>query len=512
MATTFEHQPLAAPLNDDGLKALKDLLPKTQQRISTFERDRHAPTKRHVQNEDYLKQAVDALEHATTSLTERAYRRKTKYLKSKAHRQKERTQANPDAEDEDEDGDAAAGAEADAKYEEFERKSNDLTKRMDMAMRGLVDDLNWLAQYPDILGAVVDQAQASSEEQRRVFEARNQSPPRRKRRQTTTDDGDEGQAEDGEEDEEEEPPQRRTRATEPPTLDPSETPYVQLTTGLADQKQRWDSLSLTERYAQDNTYKGWKAALWDSQNPGENPPPMPHETLWFAVEEGRSATASSSTQRGRQRGKRGAPNTDTSFTEPGEDDEDSDIEISAQNTRIKCPLTLLPYKVPMTTKNCNHTFERTAIMTMLDSCTTRPKKIKCPETGCNADINGEDDLYENHLLRRHVARILKREAEKNVPATSDIEDEDDDDDVVKGTQRQPVGVTSSPVAPSTGRRSVGNIKNESRASRASTRSSVVPNSQVDGVGGSLPLGSPRSQASASRPPRGTQILDLEDDD
>jgi E3 SUMO-protein ligase NSE2 len=276
---------------------------------------------------------------------------------------------------------------------------------------------------------------------------------------------------------------------------------------------------------------------------------MPHETLWFAVEEGRAQSASfSSTQQSRRRGnKRGAPSNETSFTEPGsqeeeeeeEEESEDELEIASENTRIRCPITFLPYTNPMTCKKCNHSYERDAILQMLENSPVplsgdqrrevaairdvraqarreaellalQPRRVQCPEAGCSVAINGEDDLYENQLLKRRVAKMLAREAQKNALATSDIEDDDEDEDnedVVRGTQRKPVGVTSSPVAPRSAK--VKHVKNEriSSAGGAGRRDSVVPDSQVDGAGDEA-----SSQGSASRPPRGTQILDLDDDD
>ncbi|ETI20395.1 hypothetical protein G647_08430 [Cladophialophora carrionii CBS 160.54] len=515
MASTFEPQPLAAPLNDDALSHLRDLVPQPQLRTA-LERDRHVPTKRYLQSRDLLRKAAETLADITGDLNQGANKSKTRHLRLKARREKERAEAHA----EDDGGEVAgAEAEAEARHEEFQRKAEELTKKMDMSIRGIIDDLNWLAEYPDILKAVTEKAQDSAEEQRRNFEGRDATSSRRKRRQQRiSEDGDEdGETEDGDEEEEEEEPVRRSRrGQDPHTLDPSETPHVQLALALEEQGRRWTSQSLTDRYARDNYYKGWKGSLWDGQNPGENPPPMPHETLWFAVEEGRSATASfSSTQQGRQRGAHSGPGNGT---ESGEEEED-DLEISAENTRIRCPLTLLPYKEPMTSRTCNHSYEKTAILELLSNCHTQPKKVKCPDTGCNADINGEEDLYENQLLKRRVARILARQMQRNAPATSDIDEDDededeDDDEVVKGTQRKPLGLGSSPVTPASGRRKARTtVKNEnSLTSRAGGRESVIPDSQFDGRGDVPQHGSPRRQAPASRSLRGTQILDLEDDD
>ena len=73
------------------------------------------------------------------------------------------------------------------------------------------------------------------------------------------------------------------------------------------------------------------------------------------------------------------------------------------------------------------------------------------------------------------------------------------------------------MAPSAGprNRASGRIKNE-KPSGVGGRASVVPDSQMpaerDNSVQQSVNGTSRSQASVSRPPRGTQIVDLEDDD
>lgn len=551
MATTFESQPLVAPLNDEALKALRNLIPQTQQRpASALERDRHLPSKQYHQARESLEKAIDDLSTVTESLNDRAYHHKTKYIKTKGRKQREQAEAGSDAET----AVTAEEAEADARYEAFQKKTEELTKIMDMSIRGVIDDLAWVSEYPDTLKSVVDKVHDSSDELRRNFDPANPNPPKRRarQRQVSDDDDDDEVMQDNEEQGEEvedASTERSGRPGEPHTLDPSETPHLQLASAFADKTRAYNSQSLTDRYARDNNYKGWKAALWDAQNPGDNPPPMPHETLWFAAEEGRSArtVTSASTQHGGRGGSRSAGNNDASFTEPGDDD-DPELEISGENARMRCPITLLPYEIPMTSKNCNHSYEKTAIMQMLENSpaelsaeqeaelgrmtdtrrrtarradmnSRQPRRVRCPDAGCNVDINGEDDLYENQLLKRRVARYLARETQKNALATSDI-DEDDDDymrDRVKGTQRKPVGVGSSPMVPLSDRRARASerVKNE-RSSRIDLRTSMVPDSQApaeeeSSIQQSVNT-SPRSQASVSRPPRGTQIVELEDDD
>ena len=541
MAPIFQPQPLAAPLNDDAIKALQNLLPQKDQRAGARP-IHHVPTEQYNKSRDYLKEAANLLTTLTGDLNDRAYELKTKHLKAqKRRRDKE------DQEDGAEDDEVAAEADADAKHEAYQQKVEALTKKMDLSIRGVIDDMSWLAEYPETLKNVIQKAEDSAEEQRRNFQARSPTPTRRAaRKRRISDDDDEAMGGDSgernEDDGEAESSTRPPRSRQPATLDPSETPHSQLSTAIAQQTRTWTSQTLTDKYAKDNVYKGWKKVLWDSHNPGEHPPPIPHESLWFAAEEGRSATTSFSSTQQRRGAKRSAPtqnsNGEASFTEPGEDDDD-ELEIAGEHVRIKCPITLLPFKVPVTSKNCNHSFERAAIMEMLnnshapldaqqeaelqqirdprrrvarreDLMALQPSRVKCPDAGCHVYINGEEDLFENQALQRRVARLLSQQQKTDAMATSDIdEDEDDEDDVVRGTQRKPVGLGSSPVPQSAGRRNAKLVKNE-RVSGDGVRDSVVPDSQFEeSMGGGE---TPGSQGSASRPPRGTQIVDLEDDE
>lgn len=562
MATTFQPQPLAAPLNDDAFKELKELLPHHEPRGGGLERDRHAPTKRYNRSRDLLKDAANRLTELTGELNDRAYARKAKHLKAKARREQSAEETpNPNAEEDD----PAALAEADARYEAFQTQVEALTKRMDLSIRGLIDDVHWLTDYPETLKAVIEKAQDSAAEQRRNFERVSPTPARRRVKQRRIlDGGDEemegegGDDEDGEDDNEEESPRRPRRSTQaPPTLDPSETPHVQLAIALAEQVREWTSMSLTDRYAKDNHYKGFKKVLWDAENPGERAPPMPHESLWFAAEEGRSMTSFSSTQASRgnnsnnNSGRCARGTTDnTSFTEP---DDDGDIQISSETARIKCPITFLPYVEPLTCKTCNHSYEKEAILQLLEESpvplsgeqeeelnqirspqqrqarrnamiAAQPKSVKCPEAGCNVDINGEDDLVENHALKRRLARLAaqqtqdkknkkKNRGKGNSDTLLDVEADDGDDDKTEhdtDSEDDPYSENDARAV-----HQARTVKNEAaapapppqRASaglRDSMRDSVVPDSQAQPQ---APTGT-----QASRPPRATQIVDLEDDD
>ncbi|KIW76551.1 hypothetical protein Z517_08995 [Fonsecaea pedrosoi CBS 271.37] len=540
--TQFEPQPLTAPLNDQALRSLSEL----QQH-----RDREKKAR------EPLKKAAEYLTDITGELNDRAYLRRVRHSKEKARRR-----AAKGVEDGAEGNDDPAEAEADARHDEFQRKVEALTKRMDLSIRGVIDDMAWLTEYPATLKAVVEKAQEITEQQRSDFHV--QSPPRRTRQSRrvvdadetgNVDQDDEGEAHEAEGDTEAASSSHQTRML--PTIHPADSPHVHLSTALTQQVRTWTSKTLTERYAHNNDYKGWYRVLYDAKNPGESAPPMPDESLWFAAEEGRMSFSSS--QRRRHRPLReGSQAEATSVTENGSrSGSDDEVEIAAEKTRLKCPITLLPYEDPVTSKNCNHSYERNAILSMLSASSShalwtptqlqelsqlsdrqrnrreremRVKQVKCPE--CNV-LLVEEDLVENPALKRRVARLLAQERRDNI-ATSDVDGDssgDDDDNENRhrhhndmdliGTQRRPVGLGSSSPVPSrstTARRTAEPIKGERLSSM-----SVVPQTQLgedDGSGGGTHKNSqsPEPALVPTRPARrgrgrgrNRRIMDVDDD-
>jgi SUMO ligase MMS21 Smc5/6 complex component len=69
------------------------------------------------------------------------------------------------------------------------------------------------------------------------------------------------------------------------------------------------------------------------------------------------------------------------------DNDDDDIEIEGEHISLKCPLTLLPFTDPVTSKKCPHSFERNAILPMIQNSEARiggvrrgdgERAVKCP--------------------------------------------------------------------------------------------------------------------------------------
>nr|KAK5442996.1 hypothetical protein LTR18_005673 [Exophiala xenobiotica] len=491
-ATTFRAQPLRAPLNDHAISSLKELA-----------KDRS----RTIKLAKYLKDASEHLAQSVDQLNEAGYDRRVKY---------ERQRKRRDGED---NGDDAAEQE----HEEFQEKVETLTNKMDMSIRAIVDDQVWLEDLPNAIKETVNKAGQSST-QTQQSSSFNPTPMRSGRR--TVEDEDE----DHEEEDENNNNNNRILQTQS-APHPSDAPHILLAAELQKQNKNWSSKTPTEKYAHHNFYTGFKRLLYDALHPGENQPPMPDPGLWFAAEEGREVISSQRRHRNRDGG--------------GSDSEGSDFEIASETTRIKCPITLLPFQEPVTSRKCNHSYEKEAILDMLRTSkdyvpldreqlveltqishrgerARREKEmqvhmVKCPE--CRVPLT-ESDLEPNLPLKRRVQRLLAHAQQRNrdETATSDVDEDEDDFDGVRGTQRIPLGLTSSPVAPSTAK-----SKRNYKAERLSA--SVVPQTQMSSRPatarfGSRPgtaqsgneIGTPSGTQLPSSTARTTTILELGDDD
>lgn len=111
-------------------------------------------------------------------------------------------------------------------------------------------------------------------------------------------------------------------------------------------------------YAQNNDYVGFKKLVYDAQFPGDDAPPMPHASTWFSDHTPDSSNPDV----------RGAQATAGSQA-PGNDDDD--VAVASERISIKCPITLLPMKDPVTSTKCPHNFEREAILSMINASDIR---------------------------------------------------------------------------------------------------------------------------------------------
>ena len=145
------------------------------------------------------------------------------------------------------------------------------------------------------------------------------------------------------------------------------------------------SVAVINRYASHNDYIGFKRLLHDANHPGPDAPPLPNSTTWFPGSRSPDPSQSNGIRYNRDQN--------------SADDDESDIEVASERISIRCPLTLLPMKEPYSSRKCPHSFEREAILGMIQTSGTflgpggrragGEKSMKCPvcEVVCWSDLN-----------------------------------------------------------------------------------------------------------------------------
>lgn len=153
----------------------------------------------------------------------------------------------------------------------------------------------------------------------------------------------------------------------------------------------------------------------DAKHPGDDAPPVPHASTWFRHMEDGTAQENA--------------------------ESDDDIAIEREKVSLRCPLTFLTFKEPVTSTKCPHSFERTAIEDMIKKSTymltlprghprqgQRGRYVKCPV--CELPLTKEDLRPDPVLLRK-----VRRQSQK------DDDDDDDDDDDMSSIQQEDSGHT-----------------------------------------------------------------------
>ncbi|RMZ81624.1 hypothetical protein DV737_g2368, partial [Chaetothyriales sp. CBS 132003] len=384
-ALPFEQQPLEAPLNDEARRKLRELAAKRVNDYSLYPR---------------VNKAVEFLDKGIGPIIDRAVEEKERHEKKLARLVEQ-------GEEQGREQGGEQGGEQDVteqeRYEAFQRKVEELTKSMDQSIRQVVDTRVWLQELPEALKQVTNTATPQTQPVQPTTQQSGIQP--------TQDVSPRPFNPDTDEDEDGEALQGGTQA-----LPPDKTPSAVLKTALAAQQRNWRAKTLTDKYAHDNDYVGWYTNRWHALNPGDSAPPMPSAAIWFAAEEGRR----------QDRPLAGVPGQNGNGNSSEEDN--SDIEIAREKISIKCPITLMPFEDPVSSSKCNHSFEKTAILGMLQRSNERkeltpeqeaeiaairrprdraqrreqlrllqPLGIKCPE--CRTFFL-EEDLRPNIVLKR----------------------------------------------------------------------------------------------------------------
>ncbi|RFU35111.1 hypothetical protein B7463_g1247, partial [Scytalidium lignicola] len=387
------YEPPSCPLTASGKQALARLGLSYGSRFTKYRSD--------------IEEAIKTITTCATEGHDRLYERKHELERAAKRREKGA------GDDEKTDYDREIGIIAAS----LERKVEDMTKKAEKALRDLIDYKGELEMQQTILQEVNDnipdqttQSQVSRGE-------------RRRRRPNIEDDEDEEESMDVDSEEE----ALQAPATNVSILSPVEL----LKKAKEDYAKAYSSQTMHSRYAENNDYKGFKRQIHDALHPGPEAPPVPHASTWFPNENGTSPMAR------RRR-----------LAADDPDEEEDDVVIAKATTNLKCPLTLQMFEVPYSNNICNHSFEKSAIIEYYNENAVAfaeprqggrkrgqppvgPRKVQCPQLGCEAMLELKD-FYEDQLLLRQVKR-----AKRQAAAGMDDDDVDNSQLPPRGTQMDP---------------------------------------------------------------------------
>ena len=364
------YQSLEAPLNEKAVRALAEL-----QR--SYAADRKL--------QDNIRSASNILAETASAINEAKVERREKHSRHNKRLQENGEDLNDDSE-----------------VKAFEARVDDVTEKMDHAIRRIIDDRVWMESISDTLRHVGNKSSNATATQTQRSQRSTQLPTQdatpRQHDLANEDYGNEDVLNSDGNDEED------TTASGPPP--PEEAPTTLLRVALSSHKVRHASKTLTERYAHDNDYAGFYKSIHDARHAHlPNPPPVPNAALWFGREEGRLTA---------------------SLSADGFPEEDTELGVVGERTSVKCPLTLQYFKDPVTSDVCHHSLEKSAILDMLKVSTDfvpftpeqeielsrlkdgqrarrerqiRTPRVHCPE--CNRWMQ-EADLRANPVLQRRA--------------------------------------------------------------------------------------------------------------
>ncbi|KAJ5825630.1 hypothetical protein N7474_002768 [Penicillium riverlandense] len=361
-----------APLTAEGQRMLASLL--------------ESPSMRHLKT--HIQHATEKLTDSAGEINDRLCDAKVRYQRSKDARRRHEEGADGNEEEENSEGDDEY-----RRLEDSETKVNAVTERLEARMRLMIDTE---ARLQGLTDAVTD----LQREETQALTAALGSRRTRRQRQRHEDDGEE--EDDDQEDEDfEATPEREMRERN------AQNPLSRrVEDAIAEKGGKWEDLSLTERYSTHNAYVGFYRMVHDSKFPGDEVPPLPHSSTWFSHLEDLHTQSSqhqntSASQAQARRSRKRARSVDS-----------DDIAIERERISLKCPLTLLDYRDPVTSTKCPHSFERDAITDMISRSNSyapsggrRVRIVKCPV--CDIPLSLAD-LRADPVLLRRVRRVQER--------------------------------------------------------------------------------------------------------
>lgn len=298
-------------------------------------------------------------------------------------------------------------------FEEMTNRVEKTTQRIDENIRKMIDGQNTIANVRSALQEVATESAANANTQT------TQNTQARSQRRRNNPDAEEEEDDEYQDFDPTDPTNAQTQATQR-----AQAPSTIFKDKIAQKRDRYQAMTLSARYSSNNDYRNFKRVVHDAQTGEDDGPPLAHERTWF------------------NDGAVPAPGVTTRSNEAAADDSDDDIQIAKETISTKCPLTLQEFVDPVTSRKCPHSFEKKAIMGMIESprnmvrvggsgargATDGHKAVRCPVSGCQCMITALE-LHADPVLKRKILRIQRanRAAE---------EDSGDDDEQPKGKGKQ----------------------------------------------------------------------------
>ncbi|GAB7337899.1 hypothetical protein MBLNU457_4289t1 [Dothideomycetes sp. NU457] len=366
------YEPLLQPLNAAAQRKLSNLL------------------NTHSSNalDDHLKKAIEILQDNVFGITESCANDESNISRQKARYEKQGVTDEAEAERLQKLTDG---------WKEMKTKVDQLSQKMDANIRKVIDDQANLNSIRDSMAEVSNDA---------MVEDMDATQPRSSRRRPENVDEDE---EDTYADFTPTDPAGGPTQTQRATQRPATQPTKSFRDKLLRKRERYTSYTARQRYGSNNDYrtfrKGWHEAAYN-----DSAPPMPAESTWFAPTQVPQ------------------PGVTTQPAETASDSED-DIAVSRETISTRCPLTLAEFVDPVTSRKCPHSFERSAIESLINESVPNPhtqqtrrnaraeKIVQCPVPAC-ASMLTLADLHDDVVLKRKIKRLQR--------AARDAEDEDEE--------------------------------------------------------------------------------------
>lgn len=386
------YQPPLYPLNAGGKHALSTLLQKHSQRRLLH----------------HLQHVSEKLTDSAGEVNERLTDARARYERKKSRRN---DSENNDGGHEGNNEEYGSGDVELNQLAQMEERVKDVTGKLEESIRAAIDAEVRVGG----LGAIV--AEIAREEGPQGEDEGLSRGSRRGRRRPITRSGAGGEEDEDEDEDDDGQTQQEEQEPDPPSNPPSRKLDEKLTKSY----DEWARLSLTQRYvyikakqshrhinqnriktlmltcvqssySTHNTYIGFYRIVHEAKHPSNDIPPLPHASTWFSHLEQPKNNNSSST-----------PETDSHQQDRAASNSDDDIAIERERISLKCPLTLLPFKDPVTSTKCPHSFEKHAIEDMIRRS---PMMVPAPNPGAGHQTHGRENRKRVRAVKCPVCTVV----------------------------------------------------------------------------------------------------------